>query len=536
MKKLILITSLFLIIAQGFAQADSTEGAQTDSIEVAQTKAKGILKQLFMFQMAIDVLETRQLMSDNELGDSVENYMFYYDNALFFKSTLDYKFFWNTVLGRKNHKVPSKQLFLDSKEEYLSENKVGSSIDLDIVLTPNWEDSVKEESLINYSVKITPSNYTKLYFTEDQEDSFNTVLNSPFATNVASPKDAEVNEAVFNGLAVLRKKVKRRDIRPSAVVFDVYNNSDFYKFDKNEEEKCKYYPTYKDKNDLDDGSRWIYIFENTPTILKATVSPINTASKFVLKSDITTTIQNVTSNSAQINIETTNSLNYFVVAKDTVGEDKTLGGLNVISQSSVEEEFVVKIYRLKGPSEANYPNVNTATITNKLMAIYSVCGKIFNVSSITHDLASNLDINNNGYFENYDDERKLLNQTMNSLSANGEISVFILNDKIKSKDKDGNIVEATGFAPNNNEYPDFIDKPYVVLTCQNTTIDETLAHEIGHCVFGLKHPFDEFASQVRYQDPNNIMDYRRAYGFCWLRAYQILKINQFNNLRLCTDK
>ena len=198
MKKILIsILALFLTFEIGFAQSDS--------IEVAKTEAKGIMKELFMFKMAIDVLEIRQLISNNELGDSVENYMYHYDNALFFKSTLlDYDFFWNRVLGRKKYKVPERKIFLDSKGKYLENNDVGTSIDFDIVLTPNWEDSVKEESLIDYNVKITTGNYTNLAFIEYEERTLLDEAMNSHLTKVATPKEAKVNDAVFNGLEKLR--------------------------------------------------------------------------------------------------------------------------------------------------------------------------------------------------------------------------------------------------------------------------------------------------------------------------------------------
>ncbi len=207
--------------------------------------------------------------------------------------------------------------------------------------------------------------------------------------------------------------------------------------------------------------------------------------------------------------------------------------------SWVKNNYIVKIYRLKCPSESNYPTVNTTPITNKLNQIYSVVGASFTVSTITHDLAFNLDTNSNGYYDNYDNlESRLLSQTMNSLSVQGEISVFVLNDKIQSKTSSGTIVNANGFAPLNSKFPASLSKPYVVLTAQNTTIPETLAHEIGHCVFGFQHPFDEFSAkgQIKGQDPNNIMDYSRASGYCGLRAYQVLIINQYDILRLWIDR
>ncbi len=313
-----------------------------------------------------------------------------------------------------------------------------------------------------------------------------------------------------------------------------------FTFDANEKDKCINYPTYKNKNYIDEGAPWVSVFENTPIQVSANVVPSSTVGKISIESDINAIIKNNSSNPALIQLQSTHPLNYFVLAKDTINKNEIIGGLNVISQSvSNKKNHIVKIYKIKTPSDGEYPKINVETITNKLNAIYSVCGANFIVSALTYDLSYNLDTNSNGYLDIYDIlERKLLIEMVNSLVKNNEISVFVLNNKIYAKDSDNNIKEVNGFAVSNSKYPALMSKPYVVLTKQNTQIDETLAHEIGHCVFGLKHPFDEFADkgQVRGQDPKNIMDYNRAYGYCGLRAYQILEINQYKILRKWLDE
>lgn len=203
MRKIFLLAAFIILTQAVFAQENNDN--TTVTVDEAKENSKGILKQLFMFKMAADVLETRALISDNDLGDSIENHMDNYDNALFFISKLEYDFFWNSVLGRKKYKVPSSKMFLDSKDKYLENNVVNTSIDFDIVLTPQWEDPSTEEKLKDYKVKIEPSNFINLSeFDADKKTEFNNLLNSHFSTNVVTPKDAPVNDAVFDGLDYLK--------------------------------------------------------------------------------------------------------------------------------------------------------------------------------------------------------------------------------------------------------------------------------------------------------------------------------------------
>lgn len=220
MKKTIHILLLLLVTfhAAYGQQESNTDTTDTESI---RQKARGMMRELFMFEMAADVLETRQLISDNQLGDSVEFFMNQYNNALFFKSTLDYDFFWNRLLGRKKNKVPSSKLFLDSKEKYLRNNEPAGSIDFDIVLTPQWEDPQTQNNLKDYKVEITAGNYTNLSFSSEQKKHFNSTLNEDFDETCTTPRAAEVNEAIFKGLVALRRLLGEAQ-KPVEIGLDIH--------------------------------------------------------------------------------------------------------------------------------------------------------------------------------------------------------------------------------------------------------------------------------------------------------------------------
>lgn len=213
MRKIFILTAFISLFNPVFAQDSPT----TEEIEEAKDKSKGFLNELFMFKMAADVIETRQIISNNELGDSVESYMSNHDNALFFISTLDYDFFWNDVLGRKKYKVPSSNVFLESRDKFMEKHN-GSSIDFDIVLTPQWENLATEDNLKDYKVEIIPGNYLKLDFAESDRTKFRDVMNSHFSENVATPKLAPVNEAVFDGLKTLRTLLEKSTLSPDDII------------------------------------------------------------------------------------------------------------------------------------------------------------------------------------------------------------------------------------------------------------------------------------------------------------------------------
>jgi hypothetical protein len=76
----------------------------------------------------------------------------------------------------------------------------------------------------------------------------------------------------------------------------------------------------------------------------------------------------------------------------------------------------------------------------------------------------------------------------------------------------------------NENFPDLPNNPSMIVSVKAPV--EACVHEVGHTVFGLKHPFEEFGNGRHPQgkDPHNIMDYEKDEGKTQLRAYQVKQI------------
>ncbi|MCG8411835.1 MAG: hypothetical protein MI739_11200, partial [Bacteroidales bacterium] len=215
------VVLLLFISSVGFAQNNKPqETISDDSVQVLKAKVRTFFDELFMFEEAQHVIEARQLVSNKELGDSVQKHIKDYNNALFFISKVDINFFWNRVLNRKKYVVPSRKMFLDSKDKYLRKNTPASSIDFDIVLTPQWEDPQRKTDVKDYKINIKPHNYTKLTFSSEQKNNFKKVLNTPLKASYKTPKEAEVNKDVFAGLGELRNLLKTTS-KPANIKLDL---------------------------------------------------------------------------------------------------------------------------------------------------------------------------------------------------------------------------------------------------------------------------------------------------------------------------
>ena len=78
----------------------------------------------------------------------------------------------------------------------------------------------------------------------------------------------------------------------------------------------------------------------------------------------------------------------------------------------------------------------------------------------------------------------------------------------------------------NSNYPYQNFEPYMTLSTE-VTDDITLAHEIGHGIFGLEHPFHAFPESCRQgEDQYNVMDYDQTdMTKVFLRAHDVYNIN-----------
>ncbi|NOQ24973.1 MAG: hypothetical protein GQ564_06380 [Bacteroidales bacterium] len=110
MKKLILITSLFLIITQGFAQELT--------IEEAQKQSRGIIKELFEFRIFMDALKVRQFYdihrtntNNKDLQDSIIRFRDVTKKINFsVKGEVDYVHFWVWISNNPDPRTPDGAL------------------------------------------------------------------------------------------------------------------------------------------------------------------------------------------------------------------------------------------------------------------------------------------------------------------------------------------------------------------------------------------------------------------------------------------
>ncbi|MBR5694943.1 MAG: hypothetical protein IKX43_01735, partial [Paludibacteraceae bacterium] len=98
---------------------------------------------------------------------------------------------------------------------------------------------------------------------------------------------------------------------------------------------------------------------------------------------------------------------------------------------------------------------------------------------------------------------------------------------------------AAGYAPVNHDYPKMngsgnssVFGGTAAAIKSNYSSDHTSAHELGHLIFGLEHPFDRKSEMPLYkegEDNRNVMDYGDpSVKDAIIRAYDVLHINGFS--------
>gem|GEM_PF-2659749 len=95
----------------------------------------------------------------------------------------------------------------------------------------------------------------------------------------------------------------------------------------------------------------------------------------------------------------------------------------------------------------------------------------------------------------------------------------------------------SGYAPLNDDYPNMNTLGTQALVKYSKMREgndfmlqsHTAPHELGHLVFGLKHPFDVITGYTKDQDWRNLMDYGSpSVDDAIIRAYDVLHINGFS--------
>jgi hypothetical protein len=345
----------------------------------------------------------------------------------------------------------------------------------------------------------------------DAEDVFSREALQAF-TDSLNDRHSETLDAIAVPQATHRKilamlKALRDAGEPKSVTFSL--SKDLSKpmrlpwFDDNDKEHCSAYPTYKENEP--------YMYPSASVTLYAHVTPPNQAEKIEVTDDAMLTSGDTNPRECVIFSGVSGA-----VAAYKKGDEsrKPLGKINVIEIPSKKREVEITICKVKYKTEQDYPAVNVTAINVNLAKIYGVANQTFTLLEKSIEIESP-DKNANGMLDV--GERDTLKASLPKVTG---YTIFIINQGIESKSLGGR--EAAGYGKINKSYPRIPNYPVMVITKKASV--ETCTHEIGHTVFALEHPFDEFSSHRQGKDPYNIMDYQRKYGETQLRAYQVKQI------------
>lgn len=180
---------------------------------------------------------------------------------------------------------------------------------------------------------------------------------------------------------------------------------------------------------------------------------------------------------------------------DTSDNEQVLGKLKVITYDKITRNLVIV------PVNNNtYPG-STAQLTQDLNTIFGQVAVEWSVTlaqGINVSLDETFDDGESGLLTNYtDDMKKVINAYKDNLQ-DGTYYLFLV-----SKPKSGNTL---GYMPRSKQAGFiFVD----VHEGDQNKLTHTIAHELGHGAFNLKHTFSEFPS-ITKNSTDNLMDYNNG--------------------------
>ncbi|ASB50173.1 hypothetical protein [Alkalitalea saponilacus] len=297
--------------------------------------------------------------------------------------------------------------------------------------------------------------------------------------------------------------------------------------------ESKQYPSFS--TPMGQGVPWVFIGEKEEKTVSLTFDGHNTCRDIVLTGNGKAQL----SDNDFLNIQLLGNQyprtgNYFVEARSTP-ESEVVGKLNVVAVKPIPSyTFNVQIVLVKHPTEDDYPTYRKSwnDIEAEVNKIFSPLGvninmNIGNVQRISLD-----------YNLNQDDKldrtcRVSTSSIHNSINRKSNTYyLFIIGKDIVGEES--RIIN--GYAIRNLNFPRIGEHPFATVTTKSTNQDITIAHELGHSIFGLRDVREEFGVVL---DPFNIMNYGR-YNGAKLKAYQVLflieKLYYFNNLQQWTEE
>ena len=200
--------------------------------------------------------------------------------------------------------------------------------------------------------------------------------------------------------------------------------------------------------------------------------------------------------------ETVDALTAYVVESDTAGNETetTVGQLNVISYDELRQKVIVVPV-----NDAVAPDA--VRLSQDLNAIYGAAVAHWEVVIddafvAEAELLAGLDDGESGLLASFPRPMRQFNRTFKRSRDIDKDAyyVFLVADVSSSR---------AGFMPFKQQFG-------YIFTEQATNLSQTVAHELGHGAFRLRHPFDEFS--LAKGTTNNLMDYSEGtalYKYQW---------------------
>jgi hypothetical protein len=323
----------------------------------------------------------------------------------------------------------------------------------------------------------------------------------------------KVDEKIIAALETLQKGIKGDE--PKKVLFspskNLHEKIHIPHFDDNSKEHCSAYPTYKENEP--------YIYVVTQSNLYTYVTPPNQVKNIVLTENTILSGDKNPFSCTFLPKENTTVIAY----KKSDENKKPLGKIHVL-YTPLATEIKLTICVVKYKTDTSYLNIRLDLIENYIQRIYGSIGLFFDISPSKIEIESP-DVNSNGKLDVK--ERTILeNLLLPHVNKKKNYTVFIINQYIAGA---GALKgqQAGGYADLNHDgYKHPPDPKQCIIVVNGASPIETIPHEMGHAIFGLKHPFEDedCKGHGMGKDPYNIMDYDKTEGKCQLRAYQVKKI------------
>lgn len=301
------------------------------------------------------------------------------------------------------------------------------------------------------------------------------------------------------------KQISSKDVRVTFIPSGYYGTDTYQEDIKSDKYKSEY--EFIKTHDNEDYSVLYKLLSDLPEhktdIIKATVNFSNGKTKddIVFKTKEGSKIEAKWSSSSEATLELQRKFEFAkeeilatVKPKDSTGNFTVAGKLNV--WHAQQQTINLTLVSVDGASVSN--------VGDRINEIYNKTGIHFNIKteSINLDLGS-LDVGDSDMLSNYTEGEKAIISAFKSIpDMNVEKEryyMFFLDDKKVSLTKD-----LDGFMPLKRQFG-------FVFTKQDA--GRVAAHELGHGIFGLKHPWDQYNDDSSEGKTNYLMDYGTGTAF-----------------------